>query len=432
MTPLTTFTIIFTIVILLLVTEIEHRAVVAMLAAVLSVYFGTAYGLFSFEEIVEMLNLDTVLFIVGILVLFETISESGFFDFLGLYLLNKLGSKSTLLVIVQLTLVTLFSGISSNITVMLIFGAITLKFSEVLGIDAKNTILVEGLQTNVGGILIPISSIPALIIATKTHMTFMEFMRISVPFIISLTVISLLISWILYYRKKSPVREAAERSRKTNVDPWTAVENPSALYRSLLIFSGFLVAIFMSEQIGLRPSFIAFFFVTISFLLSGVDPDKVFQRTDWSIPFFVAGFFIFVGGLERSGVLDKIAEGLVNILYLNPCISAPLLLLICAIISAFIDNIPVVLILYPIVKELVEIMKINPAPFYWALIIGGNLGGNLTTFGSPSVLIGVRLLERNDIEVTMGDYVKICYPIVVIQILASMLLLSLMVSLGLL
>ncbi|RLE81676.1 MAG: hypothetical protein DRJ52_03610, partial [Thermoprotei archaeon] len=65
MTPLTTFTIIFTIVILLLVTEIEHRAVVAMLAAVLSVYFGTAYGLFSFEEIVEMLNLDTVLFIVG-------------------------------------------------------------------------------------------------------------------------------------------------------------------------------------------------------------------------------------------------------------------------------------------------------------------------------------------------------------------------------
>jgi len=427
MTPLTTFTIIFIIVILLLVAEIEHRAVVAMLAAILSVYFGISYGLFSYSDIVEMLNLDTVLFIVGILILFETLSESGFFDFIGLYLLQKLGSKYALSIIMLIVLVTLFSGFSSNITVMLIFGAITFKFAESLGFDVKETILVEGLQTNVGGMLIPISSIPALIIATKTHMGFNEFMKVSLPFIFILTTITVIIAWILYYRH-GPLEK---RLKKTiSVDPWSAVEKPSSLYRSLLIFIGFLLAISLGSNADLPPSFIAFFFVVISFLLSGVNPDKVFRKTDWSIPFFVGGFFVFVGGLERSGVLDRIAENLVDLLRLDPCLSAPLLLLICAVISAFIDNIPVVLILYPIVEDLVQVMGINPLPFYWALIVGGNLGGNLTTFGSPSVLIGVRLLERKNLTVSMAEYVKKCYPIALTQIALSMVILSTMVAAG--
>jgi len=430
MTPLATFTIIFAIVILLLVAEIEHRAVVAMLAAILSVYFGISYGLFTYKDIVEMINLDTVLFIVGILILFETLSESGFFDFIGLYLLQKLGSHYTLSIITLIVLVTLFSGFSSNITVMLIFGAITFKFAESLGFDVKETILVEGLQTNVGGILIPISSIPALIIATKTHMGFSDFIKVSLPFIVVLTLVTVIISWVLYYRKGSRLKPKDKEVRRELIDPWSAVKKPSALYRSLLIFTGFLITVSLSSGTDLPPSFIAFFFVVLSFMLSGVDPDKVFRRTDWSIPFFVGGFFIFVGGLERSGVLDKIAEKLVDLLYLNPCISAPLLLLICATVSAFIDNIPVVLILYPIVNDLVKILGIDPLPFYWALIVGSNLGGNLTTFGSPSVLIGIRLLERRKMEISMGEYVKKCYPIALAQILVSMVILALMTNVG--
>jgi len=426
MEPQVTFSIIFLVVILLLISEVEHRALVAMLAALLSVYFGTSYNLFSFHDLPEMMELDVVMFITCVLILFDAIGRSGLFDFIGLSLVKKVGKRPTLIVLMLILLTTIFSGISTNIMVVLLVGGITLKVADMLKLDGKKIILLECSQTDVGGLLLPISSIPALIIVTKTRMSFFEYVKVSIPLVILSTIVAL-----IYTKFLNLTKTGTGTYKEETLDPWSAVKNPTALYRSFIIFFCFLCSITLYDRIGLPPSYLAFFFATLTFLLSGLNPDEIFRNVDWSIPFFVGGFFIFIGGLERSGVLDQIAHVIAPlILNTNILIGAPLLLLFCALVSAVIDNVPVVLFLYPIVRDIAMQVGMSPQPFYWALIIGGNLGGRITTFGSPSVLTGVRMLERAGEEVSLKEYVKIGLPLALSQILLGMAYLSLLTFFG--
>jgi len=425
--PLTTFSLIFAATMLLLLAEIEHRALVAMLAASLSVYFGVSYGLFGFRDVLEMLNMDIVLFIVSILIIFESISRSGLFDFIGLYLARKVGPNPLLGAALLVALTTIFSGISANIMVMLLMEGITVRLAEALGFDVKKVVTVECIQTNVGGILFPISSIPALIIASKTGMGFGDFLRVSLVLVVVLTAVA-----VLYLRTMVSSSSARDGDAGELGDPWSVVRDPRAMYKSLAIFVLFLVAIIFSEEIGLTPTFIAFFFATMIFMFSGLDPDETFRNVDWSIPFFVGGFFVFVESMERSGVLEKVAYAVAPLITgVSMPIGVSLLLLICAVVSAFIDNIPVVLLLLPIVERVATEAALNPTPFYWALIIGGNLGGSLTTFGSPSVLTGIRLLERRGMRISMGEYARIGLPLALAQIAAGMAFLAVAAALGL-
>ncbi|RLF06572.1 MAG: hypothetical protein DRK00_01230 [Thermoprotei archaeon] len=413
MTPFTTFTLILIVIVLLLVAEIEHRAVVAILAAVLSTYFGISYGLFKPADVVEMMNVDTVLFITGVLILFESISRSGFFDFVGLSLARLIGPRPRALIYALIALTTLFSGISSNVTVMLVMGNITLRLAALVGVEAEELVILECLQTNVGGLLLPLSSVPALIISAKTGLGFADFLRVTGPLILLLTAVAM-----LYSRRIGSLREARSTAWKDSLK--ARAVSRTALYRSTLIFATFLAAASMSDLIGLNLTLITFIFVTATFLLSSLDPDEVFRSVDWGIPFFVGGFFVFVGGLERSGVLDAVSSAIAPLLEMPEVLAAPLLLLMCALISAFIDNIPVVLLLYPIVKGVAEATGLRALPLYWAMIIGSNLGGNLTPFASPSVLIGVRFLERRGMRVTMGEFFRKGVPLAITQILLSM------------
>ena len=425
MDPFATFTLILIAVILLLVAEIEHRAIIAILAAVLSTYFGTSYGLFTPRDVAEMLNVETVLFITAVLILLESVSRSGLFDFLGLYLARVIGPRPALLAYTLLALVTIFSGISSNITVMMIMGNMTLKLAELMRLRTKRLVVLECIQTNVGGILLPLSSVPALIISLKTGIGFTDFIRVTSPLIALLTVLTIIYSRIIGVEEggKASVKGLAE-------NPWSSVKSRTALYRSAAIFTMFLISASLSGTMGLDLTFISFAFVAITFLLSSLNPDEIFRSVDWSIPFFVGGFFVFVGGLERSGVLDAIGRAIAPLLKMQMFLAAPLLLLMCSLISALIDNIPVVLLLYPIVEEVALEAGLRPLPLYWALIIGGNLGGNFTTFASPSVLIGVRMLERNGVPVSMGDYIKIGVPLTLMQIGIAMLYLSALTLVG--
>lgn len=426
MTPFTTFTLILVATILLLIAEIEHRAVVAILAAVLSAYFGVSYGLFEVSDIVEMMNVETVLFITGVLILFESISRSGLFDVVGTGLARMIGFRPKALSYSLIALTTVFSGISTNVTVMLVVGNITLRLASLAGVGARDLLLLECLQTNVGGLLLPLSSVPALIISARTGLGFADFLRVTGPLIALLTVLAL-----LYSRKLISFTDDASTAGDHHA--LTAhVESRTALYRSTIIFAAFLAAASASDVIGLNLTLTTFIFVAITFLLSSLDPDDVFRSVDWGIPFFVGGFFVFIGGLERSGVLGAISAAVAPLLNMPEALAAPLLLLICALISAFIDNIPVVLLLYPVVKGVAESTGLRALPLYWAMIIGSNLGGNLTTFASPSVLIGMRFLERRGMRVGMSEFLRKAASLTLAQIFLSMIYIASLTALNLL
>ncbi len=415
MTPIETFSLIFLATILLLVSEIEHKVVVALLAAVFSVYFGVSYGLYEIEDVYHMMDMETVLFIVASLILFESLNETGFFKFLSLLVFKKLRLKGLFVVYLLLAFATLFSGIAENTITMIIMTEITLSVFTPRRIDPRATVAMEGVMSNVGGLLLPISSIPGLIVATRKNIGAEEFLVIDTPLIFILLGVA-----ILYYRLVLAKQEARIEELQVVVDdPWKAVENRSVLARSLLIFSLFIVGVLVSDKLGFTPSYVAFFFVTLMFMFSGENPGRILSKISWDVPFFVACFSIFVESLDRAGVLALVGS------YLEPLISASaflgpfVLLLISGVFSSVIANVSVVLLLLPIVDRISSISGLNPHPLYWSMIIGSNIGGGLTLYGSVPVLMAASLAEKGGHKISFGLYAKKIAPAVFLQLLVS-------------
>jgi len=415
LTPIETFSLIFLATILLLVSEIEHKVVVALLAAVFSVYFGVSYGLYEIEDVYHMMDIETVLFIVASLILFESLNETGFFKFLSLLVFKKLRLKGLFVVYLLLAFATLFSGIAENTITMIIMTEITLSIFTPRKVDPRATVAMEGVMSNVGGLLLPISSIPGLIVATRKNIGAEEFLVIDTPLIFILLGVT-----ILYYRFVLAKQEARIEELQVIVDdPWKAVENKSVLARSLLIFSLFIVGVLVSDKLGFTPSYVAFFFVTLMFMFSGENPRRILSKISWDVPFFVACFSIFVESLDRAGVLALVGS------YLEPLISASaflgpfVLLLISGVFSSVIANVSVVLLLLPIVDRISSISGLNPHPLYWSMIIGSNIGGGLTLYGSVPVLMAASLAEKEGHKISFGLYAKKVAPAVFLQLLVS-------------
>ncbi len=415
MDPLTTFSLIFVVTILLLISEIEHKVVVALLAAVLSIYFGVSYNLFTIDEAFQMLDIETILFIVSSLILFESLSETKFFEFLSTYIISKLGLKGESIVYMLLILATIFSGIAENTITMIIMTTMTLNFFKPKKVHPGITLSVEGILSNVGGLLLPISSIPGLIVAIKKDIGVSEFVSISTPLIVILLLLTIVYYKLFYLKEQENIKEI----EGTLKDPWELIPNRSVLYKSLIIFIFFLIGVTFSDQLGFSPTYVALFFATIMFLFSGQNPNEILSKISWEVPFFVGGFSIFVGALDKSGLLKILGDNLEGLITFNPTISSFILLLICGVFSSVIANVSVVLILMPIVDEIHRVTGLNVHPMYWALIFGSNIGGGLTLFGSIPVLMAVSLAEREGFPITSGFYLKKIGPLVMLQLIVS-------------
>jgi len=417
--PTLTFALIFIATMLLLIAELEHRVVVALLAAVLTSYFGISYGLFKAEDIPHMMELDTLLFIVASLILFQSLEATGLFDFLSFYIVEKLKLGKGGVLSLLLILSTLFSAVCENYIAILVMANVTLYLSKIYDFNPEEPLMMEGVLGNLGGLMLPISSIPGLIVSVKKGIGFLEFMRISGPLIFILTLVSLLYYRIFLFDK-------IEESRVEKVIPEKEVPSidQSIVYKSLLIFVMFVVGVAVSEQIGLPITFTAFAFVVLMFMFSGLNPAKVMSRINWEVPFFIGGFAVFVNGLEKAGVLHVIGEYTNAILGLNVETAVVMLVFICGVLSALVENVPVVLLLLPIVDDAVASMNLNPRSLYWSLIIGSSIGGGLTIYGSIPVLTAASLAEEKGYKVTVGDYSRKIMPLVFIHLVVSALYLD--------
>lgn len=413
MEPVVTFGLIFAAVILLLLAELEHKVTVALLAAVLGVYFGVSYGLFTIRDVFEMLDIDTVLFVVASLVLFRAMGETGLFQFVGLYIVRKLKVGGAGLVYVLLLLSTIFSIFSSNYVSMIVMASITLYLCKFYELGPETLIAVEGVLGNVGGMLLPISSIPGLIVASRKGLSFGDFVTVTAPLIAMLTLLSM-----AYYRWVLEVPASSE-AISIPEEAGTVVEDRSTLYRTLAIFVMFIVGVSFSDALGFTPSFVAFVFLVVMLTFSGLDPSRILTEVNWDVPFFVGGFAVFVGSLEKSGFLDVLKGGFTAMLGIGWPINILVLLFLCAVFSAVLDNVPVVLLLLPIIDGVAASMRQEPHPMYWALILGSNVGGGLSMYGSLPILMALSMAEREGYRVTVEAYTRRIVPLVALHLVIS-------------
>jgi Na+/H+ antiporter NhaD/arsenite permease-like protein len=412
------FSLLFMLILIILITGRYHRSVAALLGALLTILFGVEYGLFTSQnilsEIIGFIDLNTVLLVIGVMILAEAVARTGFFEFIGLSIAKAVGGDFRRVSISFIILTILFSALISNITAMIIMGALTISLAKKFKANPTKTILYETMATNIGGLMLMISSIPNLIVAAQLKIGFVEFLIIGVPLTLILSLVSMF--FVLRWTKE---RSPTEQDIQVEVNPWSVVENKNLLYRAAIVFVFVLTLFILEDFIKIPLGLIAMGGAIAMLVLGGQEPESIFSGVDWGTIFFLASFYVIVGGLEKSGVLTALSNEIVQILSFNLGTASALNVWVCGLSSSLIDNIPMTLTLIPIMEHISLVTGFSLKILGWGIVFGANLGGNLTPIGSASNIIALGILKKEGKSVGWREWLSTFGPLVMLQLLLA-------------
>ena len=170
---------------------------------------------------------------------------------------------------------------------------------------------------------------------------------------------------------------------------------------------------------GIESATIALLGAGILLLIGKVDVEEVLEEVEWPTIFFFMGLFVMVGALETVGVLEVLASGLINLTGGSVVITSLLILWVAAIASAFLDNIPFVATMIPLILNIGEMTGMDTTPLWWALALGACLGGNGSIVGASSNVIVSGMLHKKGYKLSFGDFLKIGFPIMIVAVAIS-------------
>ncbi|MHA2174941.1 MAG: SLC13 family permease, partial [Candidatus Hodarchaeales archaeon] len=265
---------------------------------------------------------------------------------------------------------------------------------------------------DLGGTMTRIASPPNLIIGGHFDVGFVEFFILTAPFVF-ITGIPTYIFWVYLFRK-----DFSKKISRSNyeeillIDEKTVISNQKdfniAVIILILTILGFAIASFLPFKIELGYIAIAGGFVMLGFI--GESVDQALEKVEWSLVFFMIGLLTIVGVAEKIGILEVLAVPIEFLCEINLLGGVIALQWVNALASAVLDNIPVASVMTTVMDTLLEdypALQFNP--LLLSVVIGTNLGGNITPIGSASTVQAVSSLNRLDnsqFRVTFVEFVK--------------------------
>ena len=209
-----------------------------------------------------------------------------------------------------------------------------------------------------------------------------------------------------------------------------AITDPRLLKQSLTVIALVILGFMLQRQIRIEPATIAIFGAAVLLLLDnlgkpGEEQSKnvhgALSEAEWITLMFFLGLFILVYGIQKAGLIDMMAAALLKATQGDFNVTVLAILWASAVLSAFIDNIPFVATMIPLIKAMAPTFGGEGAlvPLWWALSLGACLGGNGTLIGASANLIVAGLAERAGTTFRFVEFMKVAFPLMLISIVLS-------------
>jgi Na+/H+ antiporter NhaD/arsenite permease-like protein len=307
------------------------------------------------------------------------------------------------------------SAFLDNVTTVLLVTPIVFSITGILKINPVPFLVSEIMASNIGGTATLIGDPPNIMIGGAVGLGFNDFLLNLAPVII---VVGVVINWLflIIYRKDLVVapesmRQIMELDEKAYLTDKILLKK--VLFILVLTISGFV----LHQTLNLESATIAMTGAALLLLISGIEPEKVFQEIEWNTIFFFIGLFVVVSGLEVTGVIRRIAEWGVNATHSNLLLMNFLILWLSAFASAFIDNIPFVATMIPLIKAMGQIGGMDVSTLWWALSLGACLGGNGTIIGASANVVVSSISASKGYPMTFVGYMKIAFPLMIVSVI---------------
>ncbi len=286
--------------------------------------------------------------------------------------------------------------------------------------------MIEGLLTNIGGLLTLISSVPNIIVGSAAGISFVEFFLKSGPFVVVATIATILLGARLFGigRLQSSEERAEAELLVSGFDENDGVESVGFFWFGAIMLAAFILVIATTPVLpviqDLGMSYVALSFAAIMLIRYKGTVDRFYQAVDWDLLGFFAALFVVINVMEHAQVLALIGKGLASVINLNESIGGGAgtgaILVSSAVFSSVTDNIP----LSAMLAKILQAQGTAPTdPLWWAVVFGANLGGNLTPIGSASTLVAVTIIHKNKLKLSFGGFVKLAVPFAAMQIVLA-------------
>jgi Na+/H+ antiporter NhaD/arsenite permease-like protein len=280
-------------------------------------------------------------------------------------------------------------------------------------------LIAEVLASNIGGTATLIGDPPNIIIASKSGLSFNDFLINLAP--IAALALAVFVAMLpLLFRGSFSV----DPERVADI---MALEEREAIKdRRLLIICGIVLAAVFAGFIGhaalhIEPSVVALLGAGLLVLLSRSKPRDFMPSVEWETLLFFIGLFIMIGALVKTGVIGALAEAAARATGGDALVATMLILFVSAILSGIIDNIPYVAAMSPIVLQLTEGIAdpVQADALWWSLAIGADFGGNLTAIGASANVVILGIAKRSGYPITFWEFTKTGAIVTMVTILLA-------------
>ncbi len=419
---------IFILAYIAIASEKVDKTIAAMIGAGLMVTFHVA----DFAEMLGKVDLNVLGLLIGMMIIVNVMATTGVFEYLAVLIARQTRGNGVLVTVEFLLATAIISAFMDNVTTIILMAPITILITQLLGLPTVPVLILEALFSNIGGTATLVGDPPNILIGASCNLSFNDFILNLAPVVLLITAACLGVVVLLMRKKLQSNPDSVVQVQLTQ--PRRAILDPRRLKRSLIVFALVLLGFFTSRLIHLEPGLIAICGAFVMVPVCRLELAHMLEKVEWNTILFFCGLFMMVGALEIDGVFTLLGEHMVSLTKGNFALTMMIILWGSAVLSAIIDNIPLVISMIPLINSIVPVFARQMGieadteairqqisePLFWSLALGACLGGNGTLIGASANVVISQIARKNRYKLSFKDFTCYGAPLMLFSTFLSM------------
>jgi len=397
--------VVFVVAYALIASDRVHKTLVALTGAAIVVALPVIRSDDVFYSRATGIDWDVLFLLLGMMIIVSVLRQTGVFEYTAIWAAKR-ARGSPLRIMILLVLVTAFaSALLDNVTTVLLIAPVTLLVCDRLAIGPAPFLMAEAFASNIGGTATLIGDPPSIIIASRAGLSFNDFLIHLAPIVVVIIGVFAALLPRLF-----PGAFAVDPERVADVmslEEREAIRDPRLLIKCGVVLIGVLIAFVAHAPLHMEPSIAALLGAGILIVISGLEHSDYLAGVEWDTLLFFAGLFVMVGALAKTGVVNELAKLAASATGGHALLTTMMILAVSFVLSGLINNVPYAATMAPIVAQLLPSMgHANPQALWWALVLGTDLGGNLTAVGASANVVILGIARRADSPISFWEFTR--------------------------
>jgi len=416
-------TAIFILAYALIISEKVHKTILAIFGSALMIVLGIVTQEDAFHSMELGIDWNVIFLLVSMMIIINIMKPTGLFEYIAIKSAKAArGEPFRIMAIFSIVTATL-STFLDNVTTVLLIAPVTLLICQALELEVVPFLITEALASNIGGTATLIGDPPNIMIASKAQLDFMAFIYHLSPVIIVVLIAYVATIKFIFGKQLHVKEELKQRVMAMNENE--AIKDPVLLKKSLFVMAVTITGFILHGALHYEPATIALFGAGLLLLISGTkEPHRILAEAEWATLFFFMGLFMIIGGVVKVGLIKWMSIEVLKLTQGNLLGTSLIVMWFSAFASAFIDNIPYVATMNPLIIDMAKQLWPNLSgvqllhhpdlmPIWWSLALGACLGGNGTAIGASANVIIVGMAEKMGKPISFKKFMLYGMPLMI-------------------